>query len=334
MSATFATEERGMGDNWRGGWREAPLVALYLFTVVALVGYATFGRHPQLLVRVPMAASIYPHTFQFFAIGHVVLAGLVIVARLLPAAGLRWLPAFGALYLISLSAELAGTSVGLPFGEYSYSPLLGTAWFGKVPLVIPLSWFCMAVPSYAFAALAFPASGPASGGGTGGASAPSAGRTSLGVRGSRKVGNRWVARVAAGSLVLLAWDLALDPAMSYATRYWIWGADGPYYGMPWLNLLGWYVTGLLLMGALAALRAERWILTIGIGWWAAYYGANLLLPFGMNVAAGLWGAVAATWMVLSLLAIWLVRWPAPSAPAVADPAAARRVEVLSSRSGD
>ena len=56
-------------------------------------------------------------------------------------------------------------------------------------------------------------------------------------------------------LLLLAWDLALDPAMSYATRYWIWGDEGPYYGMPWLNLFGWYVTGVVLMAVLSLLPA-------------------------------------------------------------------------------
>jgi len=285
------------------------LIGLYVFTIVALIGYATFGRHPQLLLAFPAAASIYPHTFQLFAIGHVVLAGLVLFARLVPAAGWRWLPAFVALYLISLVSELAGTSVGLPFGEYRYSPLLGTAWFGKVPAVIPLSWFCMAVPSYAFAVLAF------------------SGDT---------VASR-VKRIGVASLILLAWDLSLDPAMSYATRYWVWGTEGPYYGMPWLNLFGWYVTGLLLMAALAALRSERWILAIDARWWAAYYGANLLLPLGMSAVAGLWVAVAATWMVLLLLAIWLLRPEqlrtimvplAAGAPALRAP-----VEAVSSRGG-
>jgi hypothetical protein len=36
----------------------------------------------------------------------------------------------------------------------------------------------------------------------------------------------------------------------------------------------------------------------------AFYGANLLLPLGMSVAAGLWGAVAAT--VAALVVCWAV----------------------------
>jgi hypothetical protein len=72
-----------------------------------------------------------------------------------------------------------------------------------------------------------------------------------------------------GSLILLAWDLALDPAMSYATRYWVWGETGPYYGMPWLNLFGWYVTGLALMGVLDVVPRGRWTARIDPAWWLA-----------------------------------------------------------------
>jgi uncharacterized membrane protein len=155
--------------------------------------------------------------------------------------------------------------------------------------VIPLSWFAMALPSYALAMRALP--------------------------GAR----RTAARIAFASVVLLAWDLSLDPAMSHATAYWVWAGDGPYYGMPWLNLAGWYVTGVALMGALAATRSERWIAALPVGWLAGFYAANLLLPLGMNAAAGLWTAVLATTAVLAVLAL-------PFAPALRAPAAPVRAE--------
>ncbi len=117
------------------------------------------------------------------------------------------------------------------------------------------------------------------------------------------------------SLILASWDLALDPAMSYATNYWVWGEAGPYYGMPLLNLFGWYVTGLLLMGALAALRAESWIRPLPHRWLGGFYLANLALPLGMSAAAGLWGAVAATLAALGIAygAARLLAGRAPSA---------------------
>jgi uncharacterized membrane protein len=259
------------------------------FTLVTLVGYATFGTNPALLARFPEAAPFYGLAFRFFALSHVVLSFVVLAAFLFLRVRLRWLVPFAALYAISLASETAGTSVGLPFGEYAYSALLAPMWFGKVPVVIPLSWFAMALPSYALAMRALP--------------------------GAR----RTAARIAFASVVLLAWDLSLDPAMSHATAYWVWAGDGPYYGMPWLNLAGWYVTGVALMGALAATRSERWIAALPTGWLAGFYAANLLLPLGMNAAAGLWTAVLATAAVLAVLAL-------PFAPALRAPAAPVRAE--------
>jgi uncharacterized membrane protein len=252
------------------------LALLWAFTTVAVAGYAAFGRHPALLLELPVwAVDFYAVSFGFFAQGHVWLAMLVMAVVLTARVGGRWLAAFGIMYGISLGSELAGTTWGMPFGEYAYSALLGPMWLDRVPVVIPMSWFFMALPSYALA--------------------------------GRLATTSW-GRIGVGSLVLLAWDLALDPAMSWATKYWIWGEVGPYYGMPLLNLFGWYVTGIALMGVLAWLSAEVWTRRIGDGWWAAFYGANLALPLGMCAAAGLWGAVFGTLAVLLvLLAVYLLR---------------------------
>jgi putative membrane protein len=240
----------------------AGLIALYAFTAVALLGYATFGLHPMLLARFPEVARFYGIAFQFFAQAQIYIAFAVLAGVLALYAGTRWIAAFGALYLLSLGSELLGTGVGIPFGEYHYTEALGPRWFGHVPVVIPLSWFFMALPSYAAARAALP--------------------------------DRPVARVLVASFILLSWDLALDPAMSHATAYWVWGQPGAYYGMPWLNLFGWYVTGLVLMATLAAMKADGWLAAVPLRWMLAFYGANLLLPIGMSAAAGLWGAVAAT----------------------------------------
>jgi uncharacterized membrane protein len=238
------------------------LALLILFTVVALAGYATFGLRPELLAGRPGAIMFYARSYSLFAQGQIWLAAAVVALVLVRRGGVRWLPAFAAVYVISLVAELAGTSWGLPFGDYAYGRGLGAAWLGKVPALIPVSWFLMAVPSYGLARLAFP------------------GRTGL--------------VLVFGSLILLTWDLVLDPAMSYATRYWTWAEPGPYYGMPMINLAGWFLTGLALMAALAALRSERWLDRVPVGFLVVYYAANLLMPLGMAVAAGLWGAVAVT----------------------------------------
>ncbi len=258
-------------------WSDWGLYTLFGFTAVTLLGFATFGVHPELLVAMPQGAGVYSHAFRFFAVGHVWLAWLVLALFLSRRVGTRWVPAFLALYAISLSSELSGTITGMPFGEYQYSPLLDPMWFGHVPLVIPLSWFFMAVPSYALARSVLPAAE-----------------------------RRW-ARVFLASAVLVSWDLSLDPAMSFATKYWTWGSPGVYYGMPALNLFGWYVTGLALMAALALFRADRWIRELPIRWLAGFYAANLMLSVGMNAAAGLWGAVVAALLALAAACV-LGRW--------------------------
>jgi uncharacterized membrane protein len=247
-----------------------PLGVLVVFGVMAVAGYAVFGRDPTRLVGLSGPGLwLYGVSFKFFAQGHVLLAGVVVAFELWRRAGWRWLAAFIAVYLLSLGSELLGTAYGIPFGPYEYTSFLGVKWLGLVPALIPLSWFTMAVPSYGLASRWFGRAG-------GGA----------------------VVRIMIGSLVLLAWDLSLDPAMSEATPYWLWGERGPYYGMPLMNLFGWYVTGLVLMVVLERLGARDWLSGVSSRWLAAFYGANLLLPLGMAAAAGMWGAVLATAVVL------------------------------------
>ncbi|HVF38942.1 MAG TPA: carotenoid biosynthesis protein [Gemmatimonadaceae bacterium] len=256
------------------GWSNLGLYVLVAFTAVTVVGYATFGVNPSLLNRFPGAAEVYSQAFRLLAVTSIWLAWLVLAFALTRAAGARWLPAFLVLYSISLGSELLGTITGLPFGNYRYSPLLAPMWLGHVPIVIPLSWFFMAVPSYALARSLFPSNT-----------------------------KRWT-RVLIASALLVSWDLSLDPAMSFATQYWTWASSGAYYGMPWMNLLGWYVTGLALMTALSALDADRWIAALRLRWVWGFYLTNLALPTAMNAAFGLWGAVISSIVALAL--VWFV----------------------------
>lgn len=274
------------------GTGRAGLWALGGFTAVALAGYGLFGVRPDRLAALPAwLAGFYGTAFRFFAQGQVWVAGAVLFTFLARRAGARWVPALLVLYGLSLASELAGTGWGIPFGAYAYSELLGARWLGRVPWVIPLSWFLMSLPSYALARVAYP--------------------------------GRAVPRIVLASLLLLSWDLALDPAMSHATRYWVWGDTGPYYGMPWLNLFGWYVTGLVLMTALALLRADGWLRGLSPGWLAAYYGLNLLLPLGMCAIAGLGLAVVATLVALALGGAWVLIARAANGAPAAVPGVAR-----------
>ena len=254
-------------------WTEtAALAAVYAVSVASLAGFATFAVHPELLARARVAADTYARILVWAPRAQILIAVAALVVLLVRRAGARWLPAFLVVYAVSLGAELAGTTSGLPFGPYRYTDGLGIKWLGHVPALIPASWFMMGLPSYAIAARRF------------------AGRAGA------------LRRVALGSFILLSWDFALDPAMSFATKYWIWGTSGPYYGMPVLNLVGWFATGVALMIVFAAMRSDRWVTRLPTTWLLGFYGANLLLPVGMSVAAGLWGVVVATGVALAIAA--------------------------------
>lgn len=268
-----------------------PVAVLALFSVVAVAGYAVFGRNPSRAIGLSEGAlRFYAVSFGFFAQAQVVLAGLVLGVWLVRRARWRWLPAFGAVYVLSLGSELLGTAFGVPFGPYAYTDLLGWKWLGLVPALIPLSWFFMAVPAYGLAARAL--SGPAESGVLGRAAAEATNHGGA------------VGRIFLGSLLLLAWDLTLDPAMSEVTRYWVWGEPGPYYGMPLMNLFGWYVTGVVLMVVLEWTGARGWLRGGSTGWLMAFYAANLILPLGLTLAAGMWGAAVATAFVLGGVVVW------------------------------
>jgi putative membrane protein len=252
---------------------------LVAWTVAALAGYAVFGLHPQLLGSTAGLARTYAMAIVGFPRLHILLGFLAVVASLHGVGRHRWWIGAAAIYAVSLGAELLGTSVGVPFAAYRYTDALGPKWFGLVPLLIPLSWCTMTLASFTIA------------------------RRVLGVRGR-------LTTVATGVGLLLAWDLALDPAMSRLTPYWVWGATGPYFGMPLQNLVGWGITGLALHALLRVLRAKEWI-----DWgpprfvraMLVVYAANVALPVGMTIAAGIPLAALASLGAIGLTVI-AARW--------------------------
>ncbi len=118
-----------------------------------------------------------------------------------------------------------------------------------VPLLVPLGWF-------AFTLIA------------------------LAVSGARKL---WIA-----PLALVAWDLGLDPLM-VDKGFWVFEAQGAYYGIPLTNFLGWYAAGVVLVWLLLKLEPRlkgeasgdlRLIFAL-----QAFLMATGLLFFGLVLAA-------------------------------------------------
>ncbi len=176
---------------------------------------------------------------------------------------------------VGLGAELLGTTTGLPFGAYHYTDFLGPKILGHVPVFVPLSWFAMAMVAVWLAATV-----------------------------TRRTG--W--RIAFAASAMVGWDLALDPAMVAGWPVWVWADPaGIYYGMPLLNLAGWWLTSAIIVAGYltivdlpASARRRRpvylWLLSAA-------------LPLGLIVVQGLWPAavLGSVGVVLPVLVVWVVQ---------------------------
>lgn len=256
----------------RGSLHRWLLFALVVVEAFSLLGYAYFVQNPENLLKWPWAAEIFPRSYELFAQAQIVLALLALAAFLWTSVRWRAVPAFVACYAVSLAVELAGTTYGLPFGAYEYSALLGPKIAGRVPYLVPVGWFVMAMPAYALVSRRF-----------------------HGFFG-------FFPRVFFAAVLLVTWDLTLDPAMSFLTPFWVWAGEGDFFGMPWLNVVGWFATALVIMTFFEALGVRRWASELPAAFLTTFYLANLALPFGFVVFAGLWQPVALTAGVLCLVA--------------------------------
>jgi lycopene beta-cyclase len=109
--------------------------------------------------------------------------------------------------------ERIGSTTGVPFGAYHYTAALAPL-LGGVPLVIPLAWLMMLPPAWAVAS-AITAS------------------------------TRGWHFVVVSALAFTAWDLFLDPQM-VGWGYWVWQQPGSYFGIPWINFFGWFLSSALI----------------------------------------------------------------------------------------
>lgn len=205
----------------------------------------------------------------WLGIGNVVTG--VLVALLLMAFREGWRPALTLLALCMVLAggmELLGTTTGIPFGEYTYTDLLGPKFLGHVPYLIPPSWMMMLYPAMMLTQLLMPCERLSS---------------------LREV----LPRAAVAGLLLTIWDFAMDPAMTTGFAYWQWHTEGGFYGMPWVNWFGWWLTGTLV-------AAVFWKVSAWKGEWEP-------AAFALYLVQGAFMAGMA-WLYLRPLAslLWLV----------------------------
>lgn len=148
-----------------------------------------------------------------------------------------------AVALIGFAVEAAGVRFGLPFGEYVYTGVLRPQVLG-VPAVMGLAWVALVAFACDFAW-----------------------RLRLAP---------WVAVVCA-ALLTTATDLVIDPLAANRLGYWSWAGGGAYYGIPFSNFVGWFVTALVACPFLGARGRPNF--------WAAFVGAAIVLFFSLIALA-------------------------------------------------
>jgi putative membrane protein len=268
-------------------------LALIAFSTVAML--TILNRSPGAWLMQEPNATVMRLAWRFSGPLYVTLGALAMLAFLAPRLGARrttlvFLAGAG----IALAAELAGTTTGLPFGEYHYSTLLGPRILGLVPIPIPISWFYMLVGCVTIVARLAPASDDAA---------------------SRW---RWAALAAA---VLVAWDFAMDPAMVH-TGHWSWGSGQQFhaagvpswiadfftrdrfYGMPLSNWFGWYLTGLAIARVMLAIAPPSVVRSqvATSRFPILLYLANGVMPVALCLRDGLWWGAALGAIAMMLLA--------------------------------
>jgi len=169
---------------------------------------------------------------------------------------------------LSWAAEAIGSRTGFLFGTYSYTDSLQPQIL-NVPLQVPLGWLMMLPPSWAVAGAI-----------------------------TDRIKPRWKfpAFVGLSALAMTAWDLFLDPMM-VAWGMWVWDSPGGYFGIPWLNYLGWFVISALITILIrpAKLPIVPLLLIYTTMW--------LLETLGLGIFWGMPGAAAAGCIVMGSLTI-------------------------------
>ncbi|WP_404787395.1 gamma-carotene 1'-hydroxylase CruF [Altericista sp. CCNU0014] len=215
------------------------LIAHIVAMVFGLAGLILVLPHPEFIATLPsFGQTLFQLSMTGGGVVYIVLGALTVFLHGYFSLGLRstalfFIPAV----LLSLGSELLGTSTGFPFGHYAYLNGLGYKVAGLVPFTIPLSWFYLGFSAYLLA-----------------------------YSGLRVAFSRWrmgelslrLLAVVTGAVLLTAWDLVLDPAMSQAPfPFWEFQEVGEFFGMPYRNLVGWVGTGTIFMGVAALLGRKE-----------------------------------------------------------------------------
>lgn len=272
----------------------------FLFGHLALIAFATAAMVTILAgdfpvwMQGPYTAKVYDFGWRYSGQVYIVLGTVAVVLHSAPRFDFgKALALFVAASGVALLSELGGTNIGLPFGHYHYTEMLGYRILGDVPYSIPLSWYYMLYCCLAFCAAL------------------------LATDDSNRTKWRW--SLVSGAF-LTAWDVPMEVQMTNVQpAHWAWDFEkfpawvpewlgGPlFYGMPLSNWIGWYITGVLVSRLmLAIVPPTRWrATTVGLAFPLVLYATNGIMPIATVARHGYWWAA-----ILGILAmgapLWLV----------------------------
>lgn len=117
-------------------------------------------------------------------------------------------------FVISSTYENMSVITGFPFGEYYYSDKIGPKLF-LVPLVIAPAYFAGGYYAWTIA------------------------HVLLGLYDQRPRGLDVVRVPMIAAMIMVMWDMIMDPGNATVNQSWIWETGGSYFGVPVSNYLGW-----------------------------------------------------------------------------------------------
>lgn len=253
-------------------------LSLIAFSTAAMVTILA-GEFP-VWMQGPYTAKVYELGWKYSGQIYILLGTLAVVMHSAPRFGWgRALALFVVASGVALLSELGGTNIGIPFGHYHYTPMLGYMIGGDVPYPIPISWFYMLYCCLAFCGAL------------------------MATDDSSKTKWRWA--LVAG-LFLTAWDVPMEVQMTNVQPvHWVWDLHkmpewapkwlvGPiFYGMPLSNWIGWYVTGIIVSRImLAIVPPTQWKMkTSAFAFPLVLYATNGIMPIATVTRHGYWWAV-------------------------------------------
>ena len=194
---------------------------LYLI-VVTVASVLLILLNVLLGMRIPFSVS--------FLLGYVASALVFVIWHAVLTKGWkRSLVMFSLSFVVAFSAEALGVNLGLVFGHYYYTSMLGPSLFG-VPLLAALAWEPIVYAAFYLSDM-------------------------LARQGENllpailhKTSPIWLAAI--GALATTAWDMMIDP-IAVSQGWWVWVNGGPYVpyvanGVPITNFLGWLLVAFVI----------------------------------------------------------------------------------------